>query len=467
MSITTSIRWLVVTMLCAIVASAHADVPASIPFQAAVKTAAGAPLPDSPIAVVFNVYNDDGGLLWTNSQTLTPSKGVISARIPVPDSASLNQRLLIGVKIGSDPEMSPRLPLAAAPYALALPNVAVDRATGVVGIGAAPDATAVLTVGGMIRSATGGIRFPDGTTQATAQVAGPQGARGPMGPVGPPGPVSTGANYPSSCGLDGPRLRMKVDGTYLPGTVTLAQPFVLSIDVLVSWVSGSVVKEPGPSHIGPLVLTRAAEPDDTAWSDWATPASGQYPVHNVELSLYDRSGTEYGRWSLPQCLASKYAYLPNRGQQPLEQISLIARSAARTKWVSRPDQPFDSYSQTTATLAGIQGDIALRGSTGFGSAVVWVGEPPSPHLGNLKADDFPVGNDFGVTPDLYPWFTDVFTGNLTRKDAIIKTVDQDQVTLASMTAPNVWPCSYGLVPTSDAGVVEEVEFVVEKLDRAK
>ncbi len=48
-----------------------------------------------------------------------------------------------------------------------------------------------LSVTGVVESTSGGFKFPDGTTQITAQVAGPQGATGPQGPqgeIGPQGP---------------------------------------------------------------------------------------------------------------------------------------------------------------------------------------------------------------------------------------------------------------------------------------
>ncbi len=58
---------------------------------------------------------------------------------------------------------------------------------GNVGIGTdSPDDA--LEVNGVISSTVGGFRFPDGTTQDTAQLVGPQGDPGPQGPQGDPGP---------------------------------------------------------------------------------------------------------------------------------------------------------------------------------------------------------------------------------------------------------------------------------------
>lgn len=50
-------------------------------------------------------------------------------------------------------------------------------------------ATARLDVNGMIRSRSGGIRFPDDTVQTTAQLVGPPGETGDEGPQGPSGPT--------------------------------------------------------------------------------------------------------------------------------------------------------------------------------------------------------------------------------------------------------------------------------------
>ena len=65
-------------------------------------------------------------------------------------------------------------------------NVLLAPKIGNVGIGTnAPDSK--LTVNGVIQSRAGGFKFPDGSTQITAQLSGPQGTPGPQGPAGPQG----------------------------------------------------------------------------------------------------------------------------------------------------------------------------------------------------------------------------------------------------------------------------------------
>ena len=55
---------------------------------------------------------------------------------------------------------------------------------GQVGFGNVTDPTAMVDVMGAVRSRVGGFVFPDGTTQATATLQGPQGSQGVQGPQG-------------------------------------------------------------------------------------------------------------------------------------------------------------------------------------------------------------------------------------------------------------------------------------------
>lgn len=458
----------------------RADVPRSLPFQASVKTAAGAPLPDAPVPVVFNFYGEGGALVWSNSQTVTPKGGVISATIPVPDSAALNQPLTVGVKLGSDPEMSPRLPLAAAPYALALPNVAVDRASGAVGIGAAPDPAFGLTVGGLIRSTAGGIRFPDGTTQATAQLVGPKGdtgsdgPQGPTGLIGPRGPAgSVGSGFPASSGLVEPSLQLTVSGIAGASAVRLVQPFRLYVDVMVSnGPQGQAIKVPGKSHFGTLVLQRGVTSGNLAWSDWTTPLRGRYTPRDVVLTLYDISGTAQGTWTLSQCLASDYQFIPQNDSVPIEQITIAPRSAQRSQWTPDPRHglpPMGDGMQTTVTIPGkepIRLEGPMRNSSDLAYTTQDPNQPPLPTLSNFTSDNLRVYNPYGVLPDLYPWFSDVLQGRrFTKADAMMNTVNAEGRTLATAAVAQCWPSEYDLIPCDDGGVVEQYTLVNDSITR--
>ncbi|HEY3268456.1 MAG TPA: tail fiber domain-containing protein [Armatimonadota bacterium] len=110
---------------------ARADAPRSIPLQAQVKTASGQPLAAST-SFTFALYAQatGGTALWTESQTLTPANGLLTASLGavVPLTLSLDQPLWVGISAGTDPEMTPRLPLASVPYALTVADNAVTTA---------------------------------------------------------------------------------------------------------------------------------------------------------------------------------------------------------------------------------------------------------------------------------------------------------------------------------------------------
>jgi hypothetical protein len=118
-------------LLPGIVSLARADVPRLIPFQAQVKTSADKPMA-TPAPFTFSLYavTTGGTALWSETQTLAPSNGIVSTTLgaitplPVP----LNQPLWVGISMGADPEMTPRLPLASVPYALTIADGAVTTA---------------------------------------------------------------------------------------------------------------------------------------------------------------------------------------------------------------------------------------------------------------------------------------------------------------------------------------------------
>ena len=74
--------------------------------------------------------------------------------------------------------------------------------SGNVGIGTTTPGSR-LTVTGVIESTSGGVKFPDGTTQTTATAVGPQGPAGPAGATGPQGPVGPTGNT-GAAGPQGP-----------------------------------------------------------------------------------------------------------------------------------------------------------------------------------------------------------------------------------------------------------------------
>ncbi len=105
---------------------AHAaDPPRVIHYQGVLKTPAGAPVL-GPVDVQFELFTTPtgGGAFWRETHTnLTTVNGAFSVRLGsiVPLTMAFDQAFYLGIKVGNDPDMTPRQPLSSVPYALNAP----------------------------------------------------------------------------------------------------------------------------------------------------------------------------------------------------------------------------------------------------------------------------------------------------------------------------------------------------------
>lgn len=193
------------TLLAA--ASASSAVPGQLTEQGRLLDTAGAPATGS-VSIVFAVYDaaTGGTALWTETQNITLDDGYFSARLgevtPIPASVFDGATKYLGVKVGSDAEMTPRQTIVSVPYAL-MANNAVGDITP----------TSVSVAGNTVIDSTGAWVGP-GSIGATGPT-GPQGPTGPAGDTGPTGPAgavgqagpvgATGPTGPTGpAGLAGP-----------------------------------------------------------------------------------------------------------------------------------------------------------------------------------------------------------------------------------------------------------------------
>jgi hypothetical protein len=99
-----------------------AAVPQRINYQGYLTDSAGNPVNGS-VSVVFSIYGaaTGGTAIWTETQTVVVNNGSFNVQLgsvnslpsPFPGSPTY-----LGIKVGADPEMTPRQLLASAPYAL-------------------------------------------------------------------------------------------------------------------------------------------------------------------------------------------------------------------------------------------------------------------------------------------------------------------------------------------------------------
>ncbi|OGU58399.1 MAG: hypothetical protein A2315_03985 [Ignavibacteria bacterium RIFOXYB2_FULL_35_12] len=152
-----------------------AQVPATISYQGVLADSEGNILSDGNYDLYFNLYDSffNGNILWSESQTINLRNGIFNVILGefVPITLPFDKQYWLGVSIGTDPELTPRIQLTASPYSMISQRVAggtnVFPNEGNVGIGIKTPAEK-LEVAGTIRSTTGGFMFPDGTTQTTA-----------------------------------------------------------------------------------------------------------------------------------------------------------------------------------------------------------------------------------------------------------------------------------------------------------
>jgi hypothetical protein len=126
-------------------ALATSGVPYLINFQGKVTNLNGTNVSNGSYSFVFKIYNasSGGSALWTETQSLTTTDGIFQANL---DSVAANNfsgvdfgtfPLYLGVSFNGDPEMSPRIQLTSAPYALNADKLGDISASGFVQLGPA------------------------------------------------------------------------------------------------------------------------------------------------------------------------------------------------------------------------------------------------------------------------------------------------------------------------------------------
>ncbi|MDA8132692.1 MAG: hypothetical protein M0011_14405, partial [Elusimicrobia bacterium] len=136
---------LAVLMGLALLPAMAAAAPSYINYQGRLVDANGNPLSGS-YSITFNIYgvSSGGSAVWTEVQpAVTVDNGIFSAKLgsvtALPPSVFASDTRYLGVTIGSDAEMSPRVQLLSVPYAIYAASAAsvgsagqtVDISTGV------------------------------------------------------------------------------------------------------------------------------------------------------------------------------------------------------------------------------------------------------------------------------------------------------------------------------------------------
>lgn len=102
--------------------SALADVPALISYQGLLADAGGVPVADGSYSVTFTIYDaaSGGNTQWTGTQNIMTSNGrfdvLLGSLNPIVDTVFNGTTRYLGLTVGGDPEMSPRIALVSVPF---------------------------------------------------------------------------------------------------------------------------------------------------------------------------------------------------------------------------------------------------------------------------------------------------------------------------------------------------------------
>ncbi len=127
------ILFLIVTTF-GFVHSANAQVPLTLGYQAVLTDATATPLADGDYDLTFKLYDVAAGgiALWTETQTVSVLGGVFSVALGSATALSLpfDTAYWLGVSVGTDAELDPRVALTASAYSLSSRGTVNEPADG-------------------------------------------------------------------------------------------------------------------------------------------------------------------------------------------------------------------------------------------------------------------------------------------------------------------------------------------------
>lgn len=107
-------------------AAVCAQTPNRIAVQGLLTDVAGEPLPDGAHTLTFKLYlAGTSEILWMDTRPVATAHGIYDVVLGPFGDMAFDVPIELGVTVGSGPELSPRTPLASAPYALAVRGLRV------------------------------------------------------------------------------------------------------------------------------------------------------------------------------------------------------------------------------------------------------------------------------------------------------------------------------------------------------
>jgi hypothetical protein len=139
--------------------SSIAQIPRVISYQGMLMGSNEQPVPEGQYKLTFNIYDETNTLLWTEVHNqVFVGGGLFQVMLGTitPFNIPFDKAYFLGIQVGSDPEMQPRMPITSAAYSFSAGQVLginnVFPAIGNVSIGTLnPDPQYILHVAGLAR----------------------------------------------------------------------------------------------------------------------------------------------------------------------------------------------------------------------------------------------------------------------------------------------------------------------------
>lgn len=109
-------------LLCA------AQIPKQISYQGFLSDKNGNPVADNKYTIKFTLYDATNNSLWTETQDVSTVRGVfninLGSTVPLGPSLLFDKPYFLGIKVGTDAELSPKIQFTSVPYAVTSSNIA-------------------------------------------------------------------------------------------------------------------------------------------------------------------------------------------------------------------------------------------------------------------------------------------------------------------------------------------------------
>jgi hypothetical protein len=117
-------------LLIFLVHSVYGQIPRTITYQGVLTDLSGSPKSDGGYSIKFSFYEagEGGDAIWTETKNLAVKKGLFSTSLgdltPFNSNVKFDKQYFLGIKVGDEAELSPRIPLTSAGYSINADNVA-------------------------------------------------------------------------------------------------------------------------------------------------------------------------------------------------------------------------------------------------------------------------------------------------------------------------------------------------------